>query len=202
MNETPDIPTERPEVSLEDTLFAVVDVETTGLDPESDRILQVAAVVVDSTGRIVEEFDTVVKPEFPDEYEHGGEEIHQIARETVEKGMPLSAALENVMSVVDGRLFTAHNAMFDLGFLRAESRRVGREWTISQYVDTLELSRRTDSSGDRRHNLEALCKYYGVSRERAHEAVADARAAASILVRLIDELGARTSGQLHHTLEE
>lgn len=202
MSESPDRHTERPERRLEDTLFAVVDVETTGLDPESDRILQVAAVVVDATGRVVEEFDTVVKPESPAEYEHGGEEIHQIARETVEKGMPLSAALDNVMSVVDGRLFTAHNATFDLGFLRAESRRVGREWTISQYVDTLELSRRTDTSGERRHNLEALCRHYGVSRERAHEAVADARAAASILVRLIDELGARTSDQLHQTLEE
>jgi len=194
MNDTP--APHGPNPGLGDTLFAVVDVETTGLDPDADRILQMAAVVVDSTGRVVEEFETVVRPESPDEYEHGAEHIHGISREMVEQGMPLRSALENLLSVVDGRLLTAHNARFDMSFLQAESRRVGLEWNVSQYVDTLHLSRRTDSSADRRHNLEALCERYGVTRARAHEASADAKAAASILLRLIDELGVESPEQL------
>jgi len=90
-----------PNASLGDTLFAVVDVETTGLDPQADRILQMAAVVVDARGRVVEEFETVVRPESPDEYEHGAEHIHGISRQMVEEGMPLRSALENFLSVVD-----------------------------------------------------------------------------------------------------
>ncbi|MFM8794855.1 MAG: exonuclease domain-containing protein, partial [Acidimicrobiales bacterium] len=178
-----------PDTSLHDTLFAVVDVETTGLDPGADRILQMAAVVVDSRGRVVEEFETVVRPESPDEYEHGAEHIHGISREMVEQGMPLRNALQNFLSVVDGRILAAHNARFDVSFLHAESRRVGLEWKVSRYVDTLQLSRRTDTSSGRRHNLEALCEHYGVTRARAHEASSDAKAAASILLKLIEELG-------------
>lgn len=200
MNDSPAVPDQ--DGRLSDTLFAVVDVETTGLDPDADRILQVAAVVVDASGHVVEEFETVVRPESPDEYEHGAEHIHGISREMVEGGMPLRNALQNLLSVVDGRLLTAHNARFDMSFLRAESRRVGLEWNVSRYVDTLHLSRRTDSSGDRRHNLEALCEHYGVTRERAHEASSDAKAAASILLKLIDELGAESASQLSLPYEE
>ncbi len=51
-------------------MFAVIDFETTGLNPATDRILQMAAVVVDITGHVVDSFDTIVKPEQPSEYTH------------------------------------------------------------------------------------------------------------------------------------
>lgn len=181
---------------IQNTLFAVVDVETTGFDPDIDRIVQVAAVVVDGTGQVVDQFDTVVRPESPEQYSHGAEHVHGITREMVQNGMPLSDALRNVKSFVDGRIFTAHNARFDLSFLRAESHRVGLEWELPTYVDTLALSRRSDASGQRRHSLDELCRHYGVERERAHEAASDARATASILMRLITELGVSTAEQL------
>jgi len=47
---------------LAEALFAVVDLETTGFDPSTDRIVQMAAVVVNGRGEIVESFDTLVKP--------------------------------------------------------------------------------------------------------------------------------------------
>lgn len=181
---------------IAETLFAVVDLETTGFDPRKDRIVQMAAVVVDGRGTIVDSWDTVVRPESPDNYEHGAEHVHGISREMVANGMPLRAALDRIWSLADGRVFTAHNARFDISFLEAESQRVGLDRQVNRHVDTLELARRTDSERSRKHSLQALCEHYGVERERAHEALSDARATATILLKLIDELGAVSTDQL------
>ena len=181
---------------IEDTLFAVVDLETTGFDPGKDRIVQMAAVVVDGSGTVVDSWDTVVRPESPEQYEHGAEHVHGISREMVQKGMLLSDALRRMWSMTEGKVFTAHNARFDISFLEAESRRVGMDRSVEWHVDTLKLARKADQQKLRRHTLEALCEHYGVERERAHEAMSDARATATILMKLLDELGVRSTDQL------
>ena len=188
---------ERPEPTpIADTVFAVVDLETTGFDPQKDRIVQMAAVLVNGRGEVVDTFDTVVKPESPEEYEHGAEHVHGISRQMVENGMPLSKALSRIWSLTDGRVFTAHNARFDISFLEAESNRVGINRVVNDFVDTLALARRVDIDRTRKHSLQALCEHYGITVERAHEAMSDAKATASVLVKLIDELGVRSRDQL------
>ena len=188
---------ERPEPTpIADTVFAVVDLETTGFDPQKDRIVQMAAVLVNGRGEVVDTFDTVVKPESPEEYEHGAEPVHGISRQMVENGMPLSKALSRMWSLTDGRVFTAHNARFDISFLEAESNRVGINRVVNDFVDTLALARRADLDRTRKHSLQALCEHYGITVERAHEAMSDAKATASVLVKLIDELGVRSRDQL------
>ena len=181
---------------IADTLFAVVDLETTGFDPRKDRIVQMAAVVVDGRGTVVDSWDTVVRPESPETYEHGAEHVHGISREMVENGMPLRDALDRIWTLAEGRVFTAHNSRFDISFLEAESQRVGLDRQVERHVDTLELARRADRERARKHSLQALCEHYGVERERAHEALSDARATASILLRLIEEIGAVSTDQL------
>jgi DNA polymerase-3 subunit epsilon len=182
--------------ALSDVTFAVVDVETTGFDPDSERILQVAAVVVDGQGNLVESFDTVVRPENPEEYRHGAEHIHGISEDDVARGMPLRQALEKVWGMSEGRLFTAHNARFDIGFLHAESARVGIDKRVDRYVDTLELARMADRERTRKHTLSALCDHYGIEIGRAHEALADATATARLLFRLLDDVGVESADQL------
>ena len=179
-----------------DVSFTVVDFETTGLDPETDRILQVAAVVVDATGTVVESFDTIVRPQNPEEFENGAEHVNRISEEQVRGGMPLREALERVWSMSRGRWFTAHNAQFDIGFLHAESRRVGIEETLDSWIDTLALARRVDTEKQRRHSLTALCEYYGIEREQAHEALSDATATAELLVHLSRDIGLGSPAEL------
>lgn len=188
-----DQPEARP---ISDTVFAVVDLETTGFNPQKDRIVQMAAVLVNGRGEVVDTFDTVVRPESPEQYEHGAEHVHGISREMVENGMPLRSALSRIWSLTDGRVFTAHNAKFDISFLEAESERVGMKRQVDNYLDTLALARRADSDRQRKHSLQALCEHYGVTVERAHEAMSDAKATATILMKLIDELGVETTDQL------
>lgn len=187
----------RPKIEpLKNVSFAVVDCETTGVNPETDRILQLAAIIVNGEGEIVDQFDTVVKPESPADYNHGAEHIHGISAEQVSQGMPLREALEKLWDISEGNLFTAHNAKFDINFIHAESKRVGLERQVEQYIDTLALSRKTDTEKERRHSLEALCEHYGIERDRAHEAVADATATAQLLIHLLRDMGVKNSDQL------
>jgi DNA polymerase-3 subunit epsilon len=183
--------------TLRNVSFAVVDFETTGLNPETDRIVQLAAIIMNGEGDIIDSFDTIVKPESPSEYQHGAEHIHGISAEQVASGMPLRKALEQLWSISSGNVFTAHNAAFDLGFLHAESERVGIEGRIEFHIDTLELSRRTTGADTtRRHNLFALCEHYGIERDQVHDAKSDATATAQLLMHLIKELGVETPDQV------
>ena len=177
--------------------FAVVDFETTGLNPESDRIVQLAAVIVNGDGDITDSFDTIVKPESPSEYQHGAEHIHGISAEQVANGMPLRIALQKLWDISEDNVFTAHNAQFDLGFLHAESERVGIKGRVEIHIDTLELSRRISGADNtRRHNLFALCEHYGIERDKVHDAKSDATATAQLLLHLMKELGVKKSDQL------
>lgn len=183
--------------TMRNVSFAVVDFETTGLNPETDRIVQLAAIIVNGEGDIVDSFDTIVRPESPAEYQHGAEHIHGITAEQVSGGMPLREALEQLWSINAGHVFTAHNAAFDLGFLHAESNRVGIEGHIEVHIDTLELSRRTTGTDTtRRHNLFALCEHYGIERDQVHDARSDATATAQLLMHLIKELGVESPNQV------
>ena len=183
--------------TMRNVSFAVVDFETTGLNPETDRIVQLAAIIMNGEGDIIDSFDTIVKPESPSEYQHGAEHIHGISTEQVANGMPLRKALEQLWSISSGNVFTAHNAAFDLGFLHAESERVGIEGRIEFHIDTLELSRRTTGADTtRRHNLFALCEHYGIERDQVHDAKSDATATAQLLMHLIKELGVETPDQV------
>ena len=185
------------QLGMRNVSFAVVDFETTGLNPETDRIVQLAAVIVNGEGHIVDSFDTIVKPESPAEYQHGAEHIHGISAEQVSSGMPLRQALEQLWSISAGNVFTAHNASFDLGFLHAESERVGIEGQVEIHIDTLELSRRTAGTDTtRRHNLFALCEHYGIERDQVHDAKSDATATAQLLMHLIKDLGVKTPDQV------
>ena len=182
--------------SMRDVSFAVVDFETTGINPETDRVIQVAAIVINGEGEIVESFDTVVRPENPAQYTHGAEHVHGISVEQVAQGMPLREALEKVWTISEGNVFTAHNATFDINFLHAESERVGLENKIDTYVDTLALARRTDQERTRKHSLQALCEHYGINHENAHEAKSDATATAELLIHLMREMEVQTPDQL------
>ena len=109
----------------------------------------------------------------------------------------VSSVSEKLWGISAGNVFTAHNAQFDLGFLHAESERVGINEHVEVHIDTLELSRRTTGADTtRRHNLFALCEHYGIEREKEHDAKSDATATAQLLMHLMKELGVETVDQV------
>ncbi len=174
----------------------VVDLETTGLDPTTCRIIQMAALVVEPNGNVSRTFSTVVRPEHPADYEHGAEHIHGISASDVSNGMALSDALRHLLWLLPLGIFAGHNASFDLGFLHAEAARIGLTFPVVQHIDTLAVSRRSDPDKLRSHRLSELCIHHDIALDGAHTALGDATATARLLSALLREAGITSVDQL------
>jgi DNA polymerase-3 subunit epsilon len=185
---------------ISDMLFTVVDCETTGFYAETNRVIQLGAVIVSGSGNIHSRFDTIVRPECPEEYQHDAEHIHGISADQVRLGTPLRQALQQLVDFGAGHCFVAHNAPFDVGFLRAEAHRVSMGNTVEPWlvtaIDTVSLSRRIDPDKVRSHKLGSLCEHYGVDPGQSHNALSDATATALLLPKLLADLQITRRDQL------
>lgn len=176
-------------MSIADLRFAVVDLETTSLEPTDGHIVQIALVLADASGAVHDTWATYVKPPWWPFSSVGPTEIHGIRRSTLRGAPHAATALRELAKRLEGTVFTAHNADFDLGFVRHHAAANGVTMPTVPVLCTLALSRRLDPASARSHRLGDLCERYGVPLDRAHDALEDARATAGILPRLIEESG-------------
>lgn len=168
--------------------FAIVDVETTGLSPRQNRIVELAVVRVDSEGNLVDEWSTRFNPEGP----VGATHIHGITQADV-AGAPLFRDVAaGLIPYISGVPIAAHNANFDLAFLRAEFQRAGWDTPWLPAFCTLDGSREYLPDLDRRR-LADCCWAAGVPLENAHSALGDARATAGLLRFYLARAGRRQS---------
>ena len=187
----------RPEPSsLDDVHFAVVDIETTGLDSTRHRILQVAVVTVDITGHTFDEWSSYARPRFLPIARLGPRHIHGITKAELRHAPPPSQAFAELARRLEGTVLTAHNAEFDVGFLQYHARRLGVPFPDVPQVCTLTLSRSLDPERRYSHRLIDVCERYGVALDRPHDALADAHATASVLPHLLREGEIRSWDQL------
>ncbi len=154
--------------------FTVIDVETTGLGAH-DRVVEIAAVTLDgSSGQVVDEFDTLVNPM----RDIGPIHIHGISAGMV-SAAPTFAEIATVLaSRLSGSVLVAHNLAFDCRMLEAEFDRLGASLYRGSGVCTLRLSGQ---------KLDVTCGNLGIPLSQHHRALADARATAEILRRLLVE---------------
>ncbi len=176
--------------------FAIVDTETTGLFPANDRVLQIGVVIVRGDGTIEQQFSTHIKRLVLKPGRLGAHHVHGITRTDLMKGMPPEAALQEMQELLQGALFTAHNADFDLGFLRAEAIRANFDLQIPSHICTLRMSRALDPRSTRSHKLSEVAKRYNITYQRQHDALADALTTAAVLPRLLTDLKITTADQL------
>lgn len=157
--------------------FAVVDCETTGLDPITDRIIEIAVITCDEQGHEESCWSSLVNPSIPVRASF----IHGLTDSDVAEAPPFEDIAEHVVLLLNGRAFVAHNANFDAGFLEATLARAGIEYVISpeRRVCTMELSKIYLPEG--RHSLQAAAERAGLERQPEHRALADARIAADLL---------------------
>ena len=176
--------------------FAIVDTETTGLFPANDRVLQLGVVIVRGDGTIESQFATHIKRLVLKPGRLGAHHVHGITRSDLLRGIPVVDALHELQDMLQGAVFTAHNAAFDLGFLRAEAIRAKFALNIPAHICTLKMSRALDPKSTRSHRLSEIAKRYSVVIDRQHDALADALITAAVLPRLLDELKITTVDQL------
>jgi DNA polymerase III subunit epsilon len=167
--------------------FAVVDLETTGFSALQERIVEVAVVVLDASGREVEAFCTLVDPE----RDPGPTHVHGITTEMLAGAPTFADVHPYVAGLLSGRVVVGHNVdRFDLAFLVAECRRLGGDRVPDGVVtlDTLVVAQTyLDLPGKAR--LVDCCDRYSLSWADHHSALGDARVTAQLLGAMRAELG-------------
>jgi DNA polymerase III subunit epsilon len=180
--------------------FAVVDVETSGLSLRRHRVLQVGVVVVDGTGVVIDRWASLVRPRRRVFHRVGPTRLHGIRRRDVRGAPALADVMQRLIAAVDGTVFVAHNAEFDLAFLRKAATEAGLALPVEHSLCTLRLSRRLDPGRTMSHRLGALCERYEVVLVRPHDALADADATAAVLPHLLAAHGITSSQQVREQL--
>lgn len=169
---------------LRDGDWTVVDVEATGGSPAlGARIIEIAAVQVRGR-RIEREFSSLVDPGIP--LPAGVSRLTGITDAQLAAAPRFEEISDTVREMMEGRVFVAHNVAFDWRFVAAEMRRARSLLPTGPRLCTLRLAGRALPGLDRR-GLDAICRFYGIEIARRHRAPDDARAAARVLARLLDE---------------
>jgi DNA polymerase-3 subunit epsilon len=156
---------------LLDAPLAIVDLETTGADPASDRITEVAVLTVESCGRVAE-WSTLVNPGSP--IPGTIQMLTGITNEMVAAAPRFDDIAAELFERLQGRIFVAHNARFDYGFLRRELGRTGHKFS-AKTLCTVRLSRRLYPA-EPRHNLDSLIARHDIACRARHRAAGDADA--------------------------
>ena len=171
--------------SLNDS-YVVFDLETTGLSPDKNKIIEIGAVkVVD--GAITERFSTFVNPEVPIPYNI--EQLTSIKDDMVLDAPRIEEILPEFMKFCEGTVMVAHNAEFDTGFIRKNCERMGLPFDFT-IADTVALARILLPQLNR-FKLDTVAKAVGVSLDHHHRAVDDAACTAEIFVKFIEMLHER-----------
>lgn len=173
---------------LHDVDFVIVDLETTGAHSAENAITEIGAVRIRG-GEVLGEFQSLVRPV-------GSVISPFVARLTgITNGMVADApriesVLPSFLEFMRGAVLVAHNAPFDIGFLRAACARLDYTWPAPKVLDTVTLARRALPRTEvRNHKLATLAAFFGTDTDPDHRALSDARATVGVLHGLFEIYG-------------
>ena len=166
-----------------DDVYVVFDLETTGFSPDKNKIIEIGAVKVER-GAITERFSTFVNPEVPIPFHI--EELTSIRDDMVMNAPKIEEILPQFLEFCEGAIMVAHNAEFDMSFIRknCERQQLTAEFTV---IDTVALARMLLPHLNR-FKLDTVAKALGISLDHHHRAVDDAACTAEIFVKFIQML--------------
>jgi len=163
--------------------FAVIDFETTGVIPAlNHRVVEVGIVLATDNGQIEDEWTTLINPC----RDIGATQLHGLCAKDLLDAPEFGDIADQILRFVDGRTVVAHNASFDMGFLKAELTRAG--YVLSDTppaLCTMKWAGRLVGSAKLAH----VCEAFDVELTHAHAALNDARATACVLAHLANMAG-------------
>jgi len=184
-----------PGSAWEDIPFAVIDFETTGRDPETDRVIEIG-VVTFVKGKVTSRESLLINPGIPVPEESRA--VHGITDEELAGAPDFAAAMPRLLELLQDKLPVAYNAPFDRGFLLSEIRRAApkgmtpgdmppaaRDAVV--WVDPLVWAREILKELKSRR-LGDVTKHFGIPLEQAHRAAGDAEATGRVLLALAPQL--------------
>lgn len=164
--------------------YAVVDVETTGTSIEADEIVSLAVVKLDGQGCELDRFASLVRPAGPIPPESTA--VHGIDDHTVADAPTFAELAPELLALLDGAVFVAHNADFDLPLVEHAFARAGIRYRPAGVACTLDAFRLLEP-GARSHRLESLSERHGIALDDAHDARGDVLATVELLRILLRE---------------
>ncbi|MCL6549509.1 MAG: DEDD exonuclease domain-containing protein [Acidothermus cellulolyticus] len=179
---------------LRDVTFVVVDLETTGGAPGTGAITELAAVKVRG-GEVLGELQTLVNPGRP--IPPFITVLTGITDAMVAPAPPIDAVLPTFLEFAAGSVLVAHNAPFDVGFLRAACAAAGYDWPEFEVLDTARLARRVLTREEAPNcTLATLARVFRAKTTPNHRALADVYATIDVLHGLLERLGSFGVGSL------
>ena len=174
------------DADLDEVDYVVFDLETTGLDPHVNEIIEIGAVKI-SSGKKIEEFHSLVKPE------HGvskeSSEITGITMEMLKDKPSLGEVLPKFLEFIDDSVLVAHNANFDYRFIRYWIKKLtGKNWECC-YIDTLALSKTLLNM--KSYSLDKIVEELGLGDFKHHRALDDAKMTSKIFLEFVKKLKTR-----------
>src|SRR6187402_1348746 len=182
---------------LREMTFCVVDLETTGGSAAAGSMITEIGAVKVRGGEVLGEFQTLVNP-------HTAippfiAVLTGITNSMVADAPSIESALPAFLEFASGCVLVAHNAPFDVGFLKYFNERQGRAWPAFEVVDTAKLARRVITRDDAPNcKLSSLARVFRSTTTPNHRALSDARATVDVLHGLMERVGALGV----HTIED
>jgi DNA polymerase III epsilon subunit family exonuclease len=161
--------------------FVFFDLETTGLSPRGDRIIEIAAVRVGAGGHELDSFEALVRIDRP--IPPFITKLTGIADAMLRDKDPIEVALPRFSDFIQDQVLVSYNIPFDMGFLRAEASRIGTMIQNTSFC-ALQLARRR-LPGLSDHKLSTVAAYLGVRCDQDHRALDDCRMGVDVLTRLM-----------------
>lgn len=151
-------------------IFICLDCESTGLLPDKDRIIEIAAARF-TFDQILEEFETLIDPEC--DIPETSQDIHKISKEMIEGKPKIAEILPQVLKMINGHILVGHGIGFDIALIAAEAKRHQIPCQIEQqpYLDTLRLARLYGESPV--NSLQQLRQHFNIEPQGAHRAMSD-----------------------------
>jgi DNA polymerase-3 subunit epsilon len=160
--------------------FAIIDLETSGLEPGNARIIEIAILLMNSKGEIQEEYATLVNP---GNGQVGPTFIHHITEEAVLSAPTFAEIAGDILKRFENRIVVAHHAAFEDKFLASEFKRAGIKLPPIPALDTLWLTRQVVELPN--YKMQTVIQNYGIEENDLHTALGDVRALAKILPTLL-----------------
>ena len=173
---------------IEDTTFCVLDLETTGLSPNTEKITEVGIMKV-RNGEVIDKFSCFVNPEKP--IPPRVVEVTNITDDMVKDAETIDKVFPKILKFIgdDKAVIVAHNTSFDVGFLKHNAKVLGYKFDYT-YVDTLSLSQKIYPEL-KKHKLGKIAEYLKIKVEVAHRALDDVDTTVKVLNEMMKELKKR-----------
>ncbi len=168
---------------LDDLTYCVLDIETTGLSAQTDKITEFGIMKI-KNGEVIDTFECFVNPEKP--IPPKVVEVTHITDDMVKDAEPIDKVMPKVIEFCEGSVIVAHNANFDVGFIRHNAKRLDIEFN-NPYIDTVALAKMVFPDL-KKFKLGVIADHLKIKVDVAHRALADVETLVAVFKVMLEEL--------------